>query len=346
MKQLLSVTLLFLSMTSVGQKVFFKSQQSFAEKELQTFFSSLQMEGNTILFNAPDYKLYAYDKSTGQQKWVYYLGRKSNIPPFFAGNYIWMMSGEIESVQLDTMGREVKKLPFSVETQPLIKNDILYTTGIYDFGCLIAYDLKNDSVIWSRFLAHGCSREPYYLDDKIIANAEGDHWLPVNYNGTLRDSTCDIKDDRFPSSLPCAETFHCLTHDRKKVEGKFGEKIFPDDYAKKEVLAEGQNTFILYEGVMTVLGNNLKKKFSGSIDKLSEEIEMDEYAKCKLLKADDTFVWLLHNNKLITFNYKKKSVVKVMDLEEWEPHQLVMDDKRLWVISRKDGLLYGLQLDQ
>ena len=344
MKQLLSVTFLAFSISSIGQKVFFKSEQSFTETQLKSFYSSLRLQGNTVLFIGQDYTMYAYDKETGKPKWNYYLRRKSNIPPFFAGDYIWAMSDEVESVQLDTLGREIRKLPFSVETQPVVKNGILYTTGIYDFGCLIAYDMKSDTVIWSRFLAHGCSREPYYLDNMIMANAEGNHWLPVNYNGTLPDSACDIKDERFPSGLPCAETFNGMTHDGKKISGKLAAKLFPDDYGKVEIQAANQHTFIFYNGVLTVLGNKLKQKFSEPIYKLSEEIGMDDYTPSRIVKADNSFVWLVYNNKLISFNYKKKSLERVINLEEWEPHQLLMDENRLWVISKKDGLLYGLSI--
>ena len=85
------------------------------------------------------------------------------FPPFFSGNYIWATNGDKKVIMLEpATGTLLKTLPVStIETQPFLKNDILYFTGLYDGGCLIAYDMKTDSVLWKRFLAHGYSKTPY-----------------------------------------------------------------------------------------------------------------------------------------------------------------------------------------
>ncbi|RYZ51081.1 MAG: hypothetical protein EOO14_18465 [Chitinophagaceae bacterium] len=197
MKQLLLYILLMTAFLSNGQTVFFTSQQSFPNKA-SAFYSSLAQNDSLLLFNAKDYKLYAYEKATGRQLWVYNLGWQSNVAPFFAGTSVWANTANGASVQLDLKGKEVKSFPFSIETQPVLKSNTLYTTGIYDGGCLIAYNLAADSIAWKRFLAHGCSRQPYYFGDKIIANAEGNHWLEMTYDGRLKNSACETEEHSYP----------------------------------------------------------------------------------------------------------------------------------------------------
>ena len=310
---------------------------------MNSFYSSIALCGKQLLFIGQDYKLYSYNTETAKQNWVFYLGRKSNIPPFVAGNNIWVMSNETESVWLDTSGKEIKKLPFSVETRPVIKDSILYTTGIYDLGALIAYDMKKDTIIWERFLAHGCSREPYYFNDRIVANAEGNNWLEVNYKGALTNASCDTHEYRFPSELACAEKFVAFTHDNKKVNGRVAAKLFPDEDDRPSIFYNQQKTFILSGGKLSVLEKNLRVKFSKHLYELSHGIEEDNYGPASILSADDSNVWLLYNEKLIAFDHKKKRLGKITDLQEWNPHTAIMDGGRLWLVSKTDGLLYGIE---
>jgi outer membrane protein assembly factor BamB len=188
MKQCLILCLaLFFTLSGTTQQVFFKSAQAFDKEMLADFYGSITLQGNLLLFNATDFQLYAYDANTGSHKWSYKLNRKSNIPPFPVQNRIWANSKD-EVVQLDTAtGALVKKLTLtSLLTKPVVKGDIVYATGIYDGGCLYAYDMMSDSVLWKRYLAHGCSVEPYYLSDKIVANREGSDWIEIAYSGRLK----------------------------------------------------------------------------------------------------------------------------------------------------------------
>ncbi len=343
MKQLLLYALLLTAFLSNGQTVFFTSQQAFPNKASK-FYSSLAQNDSLLLFNAKDYKLYAYEKATGRQLWVYNLGWQSNVSPFFAGTSIWANTKDGASVQLDLKGREVKTLPFSIETQPVLKSNILYTTGIYDGGCLIAYNLAADSVVWKRFLAHGCSRQPYYFGDKIFANAEGNHWLEITYDGRLKNSACETEEHTYPSELSCAESFAALTHDGKKINGRLAEDLATDNINGPEMLTIKSNSFVLTEGRLTVLGNKLRKQQSITLTDLSDSIEEDSDAFAKILKADDANVWVLYSNKLLVIQYKKQKLLQTIDLQKWMPHQAVLDGNRLWLISKNDGLLYGLTL--
>lgn len=345
MKQLLLSTLLMTSVLASGQKLFFTSQQSFATKQPNKFYSSVTLNDSLLLFNARDYNLYAYDKTTGQQLWVYNLGWQSNVPPFVAGSFIWANTKEGTSVQLDLKGTRLKTLPFSIETQPVIKNNRLYTTGIYDGGCILAYDMVADSIVWKRFLAHGCSRQPYYFADKILANAEGNHWLEISYEGRLKNAACETEESNYPSELSCAEEFLAITHDQKKITGRLAEDMAADGFNGPEIFTTTKNSFILADGRLTIIGNKLRKQASITLTNLSDAIEEDNDAFAKILKADDEKVWIAYSNQLLVLQYKKPKLLSTIDLTQWMPHQAVLDNNRLWLISKNDGLLYGLTVE-
>lgn len=347
MKRFLSF-LLLLAATFCGhaQSVFFTSSPTFSEKDLKTFYASVTLQDNLLLFNAPDYKLYAYDKTSGQLKWSYNLRWKSDIPPFFVRSGIWANTGD-NVIQLDTAsGTLTKTLPFGdLKTAPFVKNGTLYGTGIYGLGCLYAYNLEMDSVLWTRFVAHGCSARPYYLADKIVANGEGTYWLEVDYSGTLKEPSCDTDAEVLPSALPCIKQFAALTHDGKPITGKLSDNLTNKGYDSPEFYYTPNKTLVLNKGVFSVIGNNVKLRSKKELwTLLHEEEEIYTQGEPKILNGDDTLAWILYGDHLIVYNHQKQKLVKAIDLKAWEPHQALLDGNQLWVVSRKDGLLYGLTL--
>jgi outer membrane protein assembly factor BamB len=342
-------TALVCSAIAYSQKVFFKSSQTISPEHRMAFYASLNINDSLVLFNAPDYQLYAYNKNSGEQIWGYKLGRKSDFPPFFSGNYIWATNGDRQVIKLDpATGTLLDTLPAStIETQPFLKNDILHFTGLYDGGCLIAYDMKADSVLWKRFLAHGYSKTPYYLADKIVANAEGDNWIELNYDGTLKEAGCDkdaIEGD-FPSQLPCAKQFIALTHDGKEIKGKLAEELSLDIYSVPAIATTAKHSFLLNDGLLFILGNKLKKKSSLLLTSLSDDLEENSNAPAKILSADDEKITMLYSHHFIIYHHRDKKLLKLIDLAQWEPHQVMLNEDKLWLISRKDGLLYGITIN-
>jgi outer membrane protein assembly factor BamB len=325
------------------QQVFFTSSQEFGKEDLKLFYSSIALQDSSLLFNANDYRLYAYDRNSTRLKWEYTLGRKSDVPPFFADSLIWARARDNEMMQLDrTTGQEKGSLAlYTVETQPVIKNGIAYGTGIYDSGgCLFAYDMKAGTVLWQRFLAHGCSVTPYYLPGRIMANAEGNNWLEVGYDGKLIQAGCDNLEVGYPSELPCARKFVTLTHDQKEIPEEFLQKVFSTEYLS--FYTTTQYTFIAGEGKLLILGDKLKKRTIIQFSALSGSPEIYDDAPATILQADDKTVWVLTAGRLIGYDYKNKKPVKTTDLSRWQPHQVLIDGEKLWLISEKDGLLYGL----
>lgn len=348
MKQVLSAAALLLCLLAQGQKVFFRSAQTYTPQQLEAFYSSITLQGNLLLFNAPDYNLYAYDKNSGALKWTSQLGWKSNTPPFFVEDYILANNSKEQVVRLDTAsGRIVRTLPFwNISSQPLLRQGLLYTTGIYEAGNVLAYDPQADSVRWYRFVAHGMDQRPYYRADRLWANGEGDNWFELDYAGRLLSPACDTTDPEAPWTPSCTQSFIALTHDDKKITAPWAKKLGLSEYDRPGVLYTPGATLLLGKGTLYTIGNRLKLKASSPLHTLlPEDAEEDAFSATHLLKAEGDSVWLLYNHRLIVYNFKQKRLLRSVDLSAWHPHAPLLDAGRLWFVSQKDGLLYGVDVN-
>lgn len=347
-KYFLVYFILLITSVAFSQKQFFRSQQVFTEGQLEKFYSSITIYDSIVLFNANDYHLYAYNKNNGILKWAYKNNYKTSVPVFVADNIIYTATSnneEQKAIQINlTDGKFIKELPFGpLQTKPVVKNGILYATAIYNYGCIIAYDIKKDTVVWSRFIAHGLSRQPYYFDDKILANAEANNWVELNYDGVLLDTTCAVKSSIFVENIPCVKTFTALTHDDREIKGKLSDDIFGKNFFDlPEMITTGNFTFILKGDKLSIISKKLKLKQQVSISALADNLI--ETNITKLLKADDENIWLLYANHLLQYNHKTKLIVKLTDFTAWQPQQVLFDGNNIWLISGKNGLLYGLSL--
>ncbi len=337
--------LLFASASVYSQKEFFRSQQVFTQEQMSSFYSSVTINDSLVIFNANDYHLYAYNKKNGSLKWSVETNYKSTIPVFVQDNIIYAAISKKEvhqAAEFDlTNGNLIKALPFGpLATKPLIKNGMLYGTAIYDFGCILAYDMKKDTVTWSRFIAHGYSRQPYFQENRILANTEGDNWVGLGYDGVLLDTTCKVKAALFVEDIPCVKKFTALTHDGLEIKGKLSDDIFGTDFFDlPEIITTDNFTVVLNGDKLSIISKKLKMKQQVEVSSLVDDLA-DNY-NTKLLKADDEHIWLLYSNHLLQYNYKTKKIARSTDLTAWQPNSVLLDDENIWLISGKDGLLYG-----
>ena len=343
-----SIILLCITISGYSQKEFFRSQQVFTKEQMSTFYSSVTIHDSLVIFNANDYHLYAYNKKDGSLKWSVETNYKSMIPVFVQDSIIYAAISKKEihqAAQFDLAnGNLIKALPFGpLATKPFIKNGMLYGTAIYNFGCILAYDLKKDTVAWSRFIAHGFSRQPYYFENKIMANAEANNWVALSYDGVLLDTTCKVKAALFVEDIPCVKKFTALTHDGLEIKGVLSDNIFGTNYFDlPEIITTDNFTVILNGDKLSIVSKKLKMKQQVEISSLAEELA-DNY-NTKLLKADDEHIWLLYSNHLLQYNHKIKKLVRLTDITAWEANSVLLDEENIWLISGKDGLLYGLSL--
>lgn len=352
MKQLLVCTLLCATLSTFGQKVFFQSNHQFSESDLEDFYSSVAVYDSMVLFKANDYTMYAYNKHTGKEIWKYYLRYKSNTRAYVAGNYIWTNSGEVDGLRLDITGTNPKVLPFSVYSEPMVKDNMVYLTGIYEAGNVLAYDLKADSIAWYKFIAHGCEIRPYYFNDRIVANAEGNNWIELNYDGSWKkECKPPTQDDEmgendFDEIEHCKIQFSTLLHDGQPMKDRLTEDLALTNFDRADIVFAANKTFILDDGRFTIVGKNHKKLFSKEVFELSDDIEEDNYQYSSILKTDDRATWIYYNKKLLIFNHNKNKIQKIIDLQAWQPHRLVADGNKLWLINREDGKLYGVEIEE
>jgi len=332
-----------ITFSSFSQIVSFHTRDSFSIEQLDEFYSSFNIKDDLLVVSASDYKLHAYDKSTGEKKWTYDIRYKSDLPPQFVGDGIWATTNE-GAVEIDIKtGKRRKALPISsLQTKPLLRNQILYGTGIVDGGCVFAYDLLADTIIWKRFIAHGSSRQPYYLEDRIMANAEGDKWIELNYDGSFFAKGCDDEEVHFPSELPCARSFEALTHDEREISGYLGEAFSGFSFRIPAVAHHRGQTFIFHDGQLTLFGNKLKKQFSIQLEKSTG---YDNTYPQQILTVHGNAVWILYSKQLFEFDYVKKKLLRTIDLSVYQPHQVRMEEKRIYVLSGKDGRIWALGRD-
>lgn len=349
-KKFFTLAILLLAATAgYSQKEFFRSQQVFTGAHMNNFYSSVTTYGDLVIFNANDYYLYAYNKNNGSLKWSVETLYKSTIPVFVQDSIVYagIYKDKIERAAQFSLadGKLIKSLPFGpLATKPLIKNGMLYGTAIYDYGCIVAYDLKKDTVTWSRFIAHGYSTQPYYFEDKIMANAEGNNWVPLGYDGVLLDTTCAVKAGIFVEDIPCVKIFVALSHDGREIKGKLAEDILGDDhYGRPPMVTAEKYTYVYYDNKLTILSGKLKIKQQLEVSSLLPD-SLLENNDTKLLRADDENIWILYSDQLLQYNHKIKKLVRVTNLAAWQPHQVLLDEENIWLISGKDGLLYGLKL--
>ncbi|HEX7845405.1 MAG TPA: PQQ-binding-like beta-propeller repeat protein [Chitinophagaceae bacterium] len=332
-----------------SQQEFFRSKQVFATEQLTSFYSSVRVEKDMVFFLANDYKLYAYDKENGKEKWSADLKYKTNTPlafddtniyaGFYDGKWEWTGRFDIRT------GKMIKQLPVGpLGSVPLIKDGVLFGTGLYEGGCLFAYDIKKDTVLWWRFLAHGFSTQPYFFADRIQANAEANNWAMINYKGQLTDTSCKEKADIFVSDIPCIKKFIALTHDGFEINEQFSIKNFGDESLTPEDVLRGEKqSFALYNDKLVVIKN--KGKIASSFNPsslLPDTIAGREDGLCRLIAANEQTVSFVYYDNLFVYDHQKKKLVKLVELAAWQPHQVVIDNEKLWIISKKDGLLYGL----
>lgn len=335
-------------MNVFSQTEVYKSNFQFDDFQSEKLLGSLLIANNTILFNASNYKIHAIDKDNLKPTWETYVGRKSNSAPylynstFFYTNY----KNEITScMQYDlATGEKIKKLPFeSINSKPNFVNNIIYCTVLADGGKLLAYDLEENKIVWQKNIGHGVDSQPVYLKNKIIANAKDDNWFEIDYNGNFLKTKSKTQTHIDTTSF-FVKNYKFLTHDGKEITQDFlnNSKIPYSDYKTK---TNEQNTFILTDDQLLVLGNNKKKVLQ--LD-LIIEFPTDDFvydAHYAILTTTSEGIWFCYQNQLVHYDFKNNKCLRKVALSKWNPHQIVLENRTIWLISKNDGQLYKFDFE-
>lgn len=347
MRNLLLFYFIIQSILAHSQTEFFNSKINFSNKELNNFYSSFSIDSSQVYFNANDYTIYTYDKKSGVLNWSYYSGNKSNAAPILNQISIFvdkhLSEYENRCMQLNAKTGDTLQL-LNIEalnTQPVFRGDIMFCSAISPGigGAILAYDLKKNNIVWQKFIAHGVSVQPYYFKDKIIANVEGDNWFELDYNGLLLDTNCKKTVDLFVEDIKCVRNFKYLTHNQKELAASNF-----DEYESYKIKYTKNKTFIIGESKMLIINSQNKIEKEIKLEETLSDTENKTGFYTEILKADDSKVWFIYLSTLIIYDFEKNKTIQTFDLNQWHPHQAILDENNLWLISKNDGELIGVKL--
>ena len=329
-----------------AQTEFFRSKINFSENQLSKFFSSFNIDSTQIYFNANDYYLYTYNKKSGKLNWSYNLSTKTDNPPRLFQNNVLVEEhfeeNQNKCVQLNTnTGNLYQTLSIGrIETLPVFKENMMYCTAIVPAigGAILAYDLKNNKIAWQHFIAHGVSRQPYFLNDKIIANVEDNNWFEVNYDGKVLNTKCKSKANLFVENIKCVRNFTVLNHKQQVVS-----ETYFDTYESIKVKYSKHVTIVLSGNRLLIIKDKSEKEIQLPAIFPAFTAEKSNYSE--ILKIENNTTWVMHSNYLILYDFEKNKLEKSFDLTKWNVHQAIVDEGNLWLISKSDGQIVGLNLN-
>lgn len=331
-----------------SQKEIYKSDFVFDDFKADGIAGSMIISDGSILLDASNDKLYSIDKKEGRVNWEINEGSKFKTAPYLYHNTFFYGNNEqglsrVSQFDLKT-GKKIRDLPFmSLKATPFFLNNIIYSTALADGGRLVAYHLEEDKIIWQKDIGFGVEKQPVYLKDKIIANAEDDNWFEIDYNGNFL-KTKSKKHIYLDTTQFFIKEYKFLTHDSKEITQDFLEKnkLSNSDYQTKISQA---NTFILSEKQFLILGDNKKKVLQLHLEKEFPTDNFDQDAYSAILAIEPESFWFCYQNFLIQYDFKNNKLLRKVNLSKWNPHQVIVENRTIWLISKNDGQLYALDFE-
>jgi outer membrane protein assembly factor BamB len=340
-----------LSISSFAQKVFFKSDIPLSEKHMTPFYAAVAVNEKSIFFGHNDYTIYAFDRKSNQKTWDVYTGLKSSSPPVLTNSNV-LTGGNDQTLVIEAgRGEVVDTLLHQSISNYVVRNNVLYATGLFEGGCVFAYDLRSNKVLWDRYIGHGVDVKPYFDKDKIVVNVDGGNtWASLSYDNGRSLTGLDTITTREDLDPSCLREFEFRTHDGKEVTSKKIEKLFKGNYGGiQDLKSNGKVTVILNADMLQflVLGDKLKTLAlinTGEMSFGKDAYGEDAYIEItSLLKVGESEVWFLTGNSITIIDFVKMELVRQISLEEWLPYTVTVFNEEIWLISSKDGQLYGLR---
>ncbi|MCI9843365.1 hypothetical protein [Flavobacterium pectinovorum] len=339
--------LLFACCNAFSQTAIYKSDFVFDDFKSERLSGFIIMAEDAILFNASNQKVYSIDKKERRINWEI-KGVKPEVIPYLYGSTFFYGVYENEVLRtaqfnLNT-GEKIKDFPFeSITAKPYFINDTMYAAVHFDGGQLIAYNLDENKLNWQQNIRFGAEIQPVYLKDKMIANAEDDNWFEIDYDGNF-SKTKSKKHTYLDTVQVFIKNYKFLTHDSKEITSDFlkKNKLSNSDFQTK---TNENNTFVLTENQLLILGNNKKKVLQLDLEKEFPTDDFYQDAYCDILAFDSESVWFNYQNHLLHYDFRNKKLLRKVDLTKWNPYQIVLEGRTIWLISKTDGQLYGLDFE-
>lgn len=336
-----------------AQKEVFRSNIEFNDYELTNFYSALSIDSNQLYFLNNKWALTVYDKTSGDLVWNYDLSLKSNNAPVVNQNSVFVEAKLDEYtnriIQLNAKtGDTIQTLKLEeLNSQPFFKENTLFCTGLIEEigGVIMGYDVSKNEILWYKYIGHGVSFQPYFLNDRIVVNYEGQMWFEIDYVGNAldKDSDCYSISDEYPFQ----EQFCNIKTDI--VNSYLKDLNIRNASIDEKLYYYGQNeTVVLNNGVFQIINSKNKQAKEIAIGEMTTQIdntdkEFSEYQA--ILKVENNAIWFVYDNVLTIYDYKSNQTLKEINLNEWNPHQLILDGNHLWLISKNDGQMVGLEIN-
>ena len=358
MKNILRIQLLFFILifdNSSAQSEFFNSKIQFTKDNLANIVSSFSIDSTQVFFNSNDYNIQAYDKKTGVLNWSYAIFNNNIYSPKVYQNSVFVNKYYPEEEvnkcnQLNSKtGAIINKLPISaIYTPPFFKGNIMYCTGENKDSdwSILAIDIKKNTILWEYIISDGAETNPYYLSDRIIVNAGDDRWVEIKYNGKLINNKSKIlhinrksKKKYLSGKSKYFKIFMHLSHDKKEITQTFLQDYY---YEKLRYSTNEHHTFILGDTKLLILKDNLKIYKEINLDTLLNTQEKSLIDYKEILKINENTIWILYKNLVVVYDYINNKTIKTTELTAYNPHQVALDNNQIWLISKNDGQLIGL----
>lgn len=327
----------------------FKTKIQYISADLSKFSSAITTDANQLYFIANDYNLYCFDKNTFELKYKKELNSKSNTAPYSYKNTLIISKYEDKKHQAIILnkvtGETIQELNLSpLKSNPYFVNDTTFISTIIDDngGQLVCYDLKNNILLWQHFIGHGADKPFYIQDESILANFDYDEWKIVTYDGKIIDEI--VEEYGTNIKFKRHNIFFDLAHDKNEIK----EDVLVNYFSNTEnitIKTSANVTVLLNPKKLIVLSDDLKVISNVELQKALKQLEESDNDYLSILKIEPENVWLFYKNHLVNYNFKKNNFITTYDLTKWNTHQATLDEDTLWLISKNDGQLYGLQLE-
>lgn len=94
-----------------------------------------------------------------------------------------------------------------------------------------------------------------------------------------------------------------------------------------------------------ILGNNKNVMLNADFSSVWYNDFEERGIMKKILQVDAKKVWLINQDLLMHYDFKKEKILRIVNLDIWRPHQLILDNRTIWLISKNDGQIYALDFE-
>lgn len=122
-------------------------------------------------------------------------------------------------------------------------------------------------------------------------------------------------------------------------------KILFNHDSENQIKINDKYIFTLTKKQLLVLDNSKKKVLQLDLETAFPTDDFTPNTYSSILATTTQNVWFCYQNFLIHYDFKNNKRLRKVDLTKWNPHQILLDNRTIWLISKNDGQLYGLDFE-